>query len=143
MGFPPWMYSLVQEFGRVDRNQTLEPGKNKYMVHLSFKCFVSIYSRVMRVSNASDQKKQLSSLFDVLDVLVLPRNCQHVLTEEYFEHPEHTDDRIACGSLCSYCRDLAGEERAGWNVGRINCSFLADWLIFFFNRNTASPASLI
>jgi hypothetical protein len=145
LGFPPSMYSLVQEFGRVDRNQTLEPGENKYMVHLSFNCFVSIYSRVMRESNASDRKKQLISLFDVLHVLVLPRQCQHVLMEEYFEHPEHTrtDNRIACGSLCSYCRDLAGEERAGWNVGRINRSFLANRLIYFFNGNTASPASLI
>jgi hypothetical protein len=143
LGFPPSMYSLVQEFGRVDRDQTLEPGENKYMVHLSFMCFVSIFSRVMKVSNASDRRKQLSSLFNVLDILVLPQRCQHVLMEEYFEHPERTDDRVACGSLCSYCRDLAGEERAGWNVGGINRSFLADRLIYFFNRNTASPASLI
>ena len=83
------------------------------------------------------------SLFDVLDVLVSPQKCQHVLMEEYFENPEITDDRVACGGLCSYCRDLSGEVRAPWNLGRINRSYLTDRLIFFFNGNTASPASLI
>ena len=92
LGFPPSMHMLLQEFGRVDRDQTLEPGENKYSVELSFMCFVSIYSRVMRESNASDRRKQLSSLFDVLDVLVLPQKCQHVLMEEYFENPERIDN---------------------------------------------------
>jgi hypothetical protein len=63
--FPPLMYSLVQEFGRVDWDQTLETGENKYMVHLSFMCFVSIYSRVMRESNASVQKKNSSALYSM------------------------------------------------------------------------------
>jgi len=92
LGLPPSMHMLLQEFGRVDRDQTLEPGENKYTVELSFMCFVSIYSRVMRESNASDRRKQLSSLFDVLDILVLPQKCQHVLMEEYFENPESIDD---------------------------------------------------
>ena len=92
LGLPPSMHMLLQELGCVDRDQTLEPGENKYMVELSFMCFVSIYSRVMRESNASDRRKQLSSLFDVLDVLVLPQKCQHVLMEEYFENPESIDD---------------------------------------------------
>lgn len=117
LGLPPSMHMLLQEFGRVDRDQTLEPGENKYTVELSFMCFVSIYSRVMRESNASDRRKQLSSLFDVLDVLVLPQKCQHVLMEEYFENPESIDDRVACGGLCSYCQDLSGEVRAPCNLG--------------------------
>jgi len=144
LGFPPSMYLLLQEFGRVDRNQALEPGENKYTVELSFMCFVSIYSRVMKEPNASDRRKQLRSLFDVLDVLVSPEKCQHVLMEEYFENPERgIDNRAACGSLCSYCRDLSREERAPWNLGRINCKYLTDRLIYFFNGNTASPAGLI
>jgi len=143
LGFPPSMYSLVQEFGRVDRNQTLQPGENKYTVEVSFMCFVSIYSRVMRESNALDRRKQLSSLFDMLDVLVSPQKCQHVLMEEYFENPELINDRVACGSLCLYCGDLSGKEKAPWNLGRINRSYLTDWLIYFFNGNTVSPASLI
>ena len=51
VGPPPSLYDLVQEMGRVDRVRDLLPGENRYEIHVSVSLFISLYVRVMSVSD--------------------------------------------------------------------------------------------
>jgi hypothetical protein len=75
------MYSLVQEMGRVDRNLLEGPGDNRYEVHISFSCLVQLCVRIMQEPDPGERKIQLLSMYEVLQVLVTPNECQHVMME--------------------------------------------------------------
>ena len=97
------MYTLVQELGRVDRDPSAEFGDNRYEVHFSFLCLVSLYIRIMQSSEKIARVSNLLALFDVLKFIVLPTKYQHIMMEVYFEDPLCLFEKEPCGTMCCYC----------------------------------------
>jgi hypothetical protein len=89
-GLPPSIYALVQEMGRVDWNSLSDPGKNRHKMHLLFGCLVKMYAGIMQHPDPSKRAIQLSSMREVLALLITPNKCQHNLMERYFENPPST-----------------------------------------------------
>jgi hypothetical protein len=98
------MYSLVQEMGRIDRNPLEGPGDNQYEVHIAFLCLVMLYLRIMQHSDPSECNIQLSMMFNVLKLLVIPNECQHMVMANFFENPSSSRLYHPCGHKCSYCK---------------------------------------
>jgi hypothetical protein len=91
------MYSLVQEMGHVDRNPLEGPGDNQYEVHISFPCLVMLYLRIMQHFDPSERDIQLSMMFNVLKLLLIPNECQHVIKAKLFENPLSSRLYHPCG----------------------------------------------
>ena len=103
VGPPPSLYDLVQEMGRVDRVGDLPPGANRYEIHLSVPLFVSLFVRVMSVSDKVERNKQLVGIYEVLSAIMVPTGCQHSSMELYFEHDTNATDKVPCEKFCSFC----------------------------------------
>eukprot|EP00580_Thalassiosira_gravida_P005591 CAMPEP_0201654552 /NCGR_PEP_ID=MMETSP0493-20130528/45557_1 /ASSEMBLY_ACC=CAM_ASM_000838 /TAXON_ID=420259 /ORGANISM="Thalassiosira gravida, Strain GMp14c1" /LENGTH=392 /DNA_ID=CAMNT_0048131113 /DNA_START=666 /DNA_END=1844 /DNA_ORIENTATION=- len=103
LGPPPSMYDLVQEMGRDDRVGDLPPGANRYKIHLSVPLFVSLYVRVMSVTNKAERNKQLVGNYEVLTAIMIPTTCQNSSMEVYFEEDSEEETKHPCGDFCSYC----------------------------------------
>jgi hypothetical protein len=97
------MYSLVQEMGRVDRNPFEGPGDNRYEVHISFSCLVQLYVRIMQKPDPGEREIQLLSMHEVLQVLVTPNECQHVMMERYFKSPSSSRVYEPCRTKFTQC----------------------------------------
>jgi hypothetical protein len=100
------MYSLVQEMGRVDRipvGDAADGGDNRYEVHLSFSCLISLFIRIMQHPNSLERRTQLGMMHDVLELLITPKTCQHTLMERYFARPGMATECITCQSMCNFC----------------------------------------
>jgi hypothetical protein len=97
------MYSLVQEMGRLGRNPLEGPGDNRYEVHVSFSCLVQLYVRIMQEPDPGERKIQLLAMHEVLQVLVTPNKCQHVMMERYFEIPSSPRVYEPCHDKCTRC----------------------------------------
>ncbi len=135
--FPPSMYPLVQELGRVDRDPSAEFGDNRYEVHFSFSCLVSLYIRIMQSSEKIARESNLLALFDVLKFIVLPTKYQHIMMEVYFEDPLCLFEKEPCGTMCCYC------DQAYTPTGRIHRYNLQNCLIAFFASKRPSPKELV
>jgi hypothetical protein len=78
-------------------------------------------------------------MLEVVGLLVVPKECQHVLMEKYFEDPASTRTYVPCATKCVYCT-----RRIGQLTGRIHRQKLTNSLISFCSRGTTeTPASLI
>ena len=53
---------------------------------------------------AEERATQLTSMMEVLRLLVTPNECQHILMERYFEMPDSTLVKEKCGDFCSRCK---------------------------------------
>jgi len=101
-GFPPSLYELLQEMGRVDRKKNATPGTCHYQVHISFSSCISLYVRIMSTSDAAERKRLHHDMMEVVRLLMNPSVCYHTAIETYFEYlPE--PDKMPCGSYCSAC----------------------------------------
>ena len=138
------MYSLVQEMGRVDRipvgDAADDSSDNRYEVHLSFSCLISLFIRIMQHPKSSERKTQLGMMHDVLELLVSPETCQHALMEKYFARPGTSTECIPCQSMCNYC----SRGSAVGIAGAVYRDRLCNILITFCARNgQPTTASLI
>ena len=84
-GTPRNMLDLRQELGRADRENNGKPGDNDHHLNLSLDLFVNLCLQVMETNNATDRGLILSELFEVIEYLVAPKQCYHVLLEEKLE----------------------------------------------------------
>ena len=48
-----------------------------------------------------ERATQLAAMWEVLCLLVIPNECQHVLMERYFEKPDSSLVKKKCGDFCS------------------------------------------
>ena len=100
-GFPPLMYDVCQEMGRVNRLLSAIAGTNTYGIHVSFESAVSLYVRIMKNESASERKNLLLAMQEVLMGFITPDEFFHSYIERYFEiNPE---EKQGCGSYCSFC----------------------------------------
>jgi hypothetical protein len=77
---------------------------NRYEVHISFTCAVKLYARIMTHPEKSERDLQLCSMLSVLQFLVVPKICQHVMLEQYFEDTKTTRLFVPCDDGCNKCR---------------------------------------
>jgi hypothetical protein len=105
---------LQQEFGRVDRTHSAEPGEHYYRILLNVNTWLSLWTRNQREKNPAVRRRHDDNLFDVTELLLLPHECYHVALERAFENPNTFDEnRLGeCGNQCSFCtneyRQIAG-----------------------------------
>jgi superfamily II DNA helicase RecQ len=110
MGMPPNLYDLMQEMGRLNRDDQAREPPDKYHLFVSFTLFMGLYLRIMKAKQQSERDIQLGELMDVLRFLLLPHNCYHLTLKSYFGHPSLAQPRLPCGRLfscgnrCTYCR---------------------------------------
>ena len=135
---PPSMYDLVQEMGRVDRNSSQPPGDNRYEVHLSFSGYVSMYLRVMQMTDASERSRNLASTNEVLRFLMLPNDCMHSFMEQYFENPQMCQTKLPCDRYCSFCIGNSAQ-----HTGRFSKQSIVRLLSGAFNGSTITPDGII
>ena len=80
---------------------------------------------------------QKQSMMEVLEFLVLPSECQHVILERYFEIPDGRQ-REACGNKCLKCRGIKEL------TGMIYRQKLTSCLVSFCSRGTMeTPTTLV
>ena len=139
-GIAPSLYSIVQEMGRVDRKPVenwVSGDINKYEVHISFPCVVKLYARIMQHPDKKERNMQEQSMMEVLKLLVLPSECQHVILENYFEHPDGRQ-REACRNKCRKCSGIKEL------TGMIYRQKLTSCLVSFCSRGTMeTPTTLV
>jgi hypothetical protein len=123
-GLPPSMYSVVQEMGHVGRNPLAGPGNNRYEIHISFGCVVKMYARIMQNPLQSEQDIQLTSMMEVLALLVTPDQCQHILMERYFKNHSFGRKYKPCRTMCSKCTEISNPI-----TGRVHHSRTANLLV--------------
>jgi len=107
VGLASNLYCVVQEMGRVDRVPLGDDGDaelNRYEVHLSFKCAVKLFTRIMQHPEKSERNLQLEDMMSVLCFLVVPNECHHVSLEKYFEDRNTTRAFLPCTHCCCKCR---------------------------------------
>ncbi len=139
IGFPPSMYDLVQECGRVDWNPSqLGQGDNQYELHVTLPCIVTLYVRVMQNHDHNEHTMLLVAVFGVLKLFMVPNACQHTLMEQYFENDACPLPKEDCDTMCSYCK---GDIR--YLTGLINITKLRSLLILFMSRKTPMLADLV
>ena len=93
-------YELVQQLGRVDRKGNTEPGSNTYEIYVDFFSYASLSLRIMKLECKEEQKIQITQLYQVLELVVLPTEYYHVAMERYFER-ETSADHPSCPKHCS------------------------------------------
>ncbi len=103
LGPPPSWHEMVQEMGRVDRLHDSVTGTSTYTIFLNVSTFISLWLRINSESNISVRDKQRSALFDILRMLILPRQCYHEMIEQHFERPSTYVGENSCNNNCSYC----------------------------------------
>ena len=84
---PNW-HDLVQEIGRVNRQQTASHGEHSYWMYPNVPSYLSMWIHVQTQSNNAVRMRHLTQLNDVLRFMVLPTRCYHKVLEEHFENPE-------------------------------------------------------
>jgi hypothetical protein len=110
LGIPPNLYDLMQEMGRLNRDDQAREPPDKYHIFVSFALYISLYMRIMKEKELSERNIQLGELMEVLRFLMLPNSCYHLTLESYFGHPTLVQPRLPCGRLltcgnrCTYCR---------------------------------------
>ena len=77
-------------------------------------------------------------MMDVLRLLVMPTECQHVLMERYFEKPDSSLVKEKCGDFCSRCKMDTSS-----STGRIHRDKLCCFLITFATGCTRTTSALI
>jgi hypothetical protein len=132
------MYSIVQEMGCVNQNPLDESGNNKYEVHVLFQCLVKLYMRIMQQPDQAEQGIQLKAMMEMVQLLVIPRKCQHIIIECYFKDPALMREYSPCQTKCMYC--ISGVKSL---TGCINCSRTCNLLISFCTGRTQSTSDLI
>ena len=65
--------------------------------------FVSLYIRVMCVSNVPEQNKQMIGIHEVLSAIMVPTKCQQSAMKLYFERDTKATDKVPCKKFCSFC----------------------------------------
>jgi hypothetical protein len=114
------------------------PGDNRYEVCISFSCLVQLYVGIMQEPDPGECKIQLLSMHGVLQILVTPNKCQHVMMERYFESPSSSRVCEPCRAKCTQCtKDL------NLLTGRIYRSKLTQMLISFCLVQMQTMAALI
>jgi superfamily II DNA helicase RecQ len=104
VGPPPSWHEMVQEMGRVDRlHNSAHDGTNTYNIFLNVNTFISLWLRIHCESNVSVRDRQRDDLFQILRMLILPRQCYHAMVEQHFERPSTYDGDPTCNNNCSYC----------------------------------------
>jgi hypothetical protein len=80
-GFPLSMYALVQELGPIDHDpmQILETIIMRFF--FPFSCLVALYVQIMQTSKKMARDSNLFALFKVLNFIVLPTTCHHIMME--------------------------------------------------------------
>jgi superfamily II DNA helicase RecQ len=136
VGTPTTMYNLVQAMGRCDRDGSLEPGENRFELHLSFNLVLSLYVRIMKCPDEGQRRSQLEHLLEVLRVLVTPYECQHVLIERYFD--DGNQSYHPCGMYCSFFTGSIYR-----SVGKIRKAPLYSFLVGHFLGKDPTPKSLM
>ncbi len=125
------MYAVLQNMGRVDRQNNAIPGVCTYEVHISFDSVISLYIQIMKGDDANERKQQLSQMMEVLQFLVTPGDCYHTLLENYFE-VDSDSTKEPCGTFCSFCQ---GE------VGFFTKRFLKDVVMSVLTETIFSPTN--
>jgi ATP-dependent DNA helicase RecQ/bloom syndrome protein len=139
VGIPTTMYNLVQAMGRCDRDGSLAPGENRFEIHLSYKLFLSLYVRIMQCPDESERNIQIEHLIKVLNILVTPNECQHVLIERYFDDGNRSiSEYHPCAMFCSYCTNSVFR-----SVGKLKKEALYSFLVGQFIGKTPTPTSLM
>ena len=82
VGPPPSWHEMVQEMGRVDRLHNSAHGTNTYNIFLNVNTFISLWLHVHCESNVSVRDRQRDDLFQILRMLILPRQCYHARVEQ-------------------------------------------------------------
>jgi hypothetical protein len=104
---PPNKIDVVQEMGRADCGQN-PVGEYKYEVFLSFDDVMNLLLRIFQTSVKYVRDLELIEFYDVLQLMVLPTRCCHVVMEKWFEKPLCPNDiessALPCVSKCSFCR---------------------------------------
>ena len=70
--------------GRADRGQN-PVGEYKYEVFLSFDDVMNLLLRIFQTSVKYVRDLELKEFYDVLQLMVLPTRCCHVVMENWFE----------------------------------------------------------
>ncbi|KAL7472437.1 hypothetical protein ACHAXS_012774 [Conticribra weissflogii] len=107
-GLPPNMYEFVQQLGRADRKNIGQPGENEYGIHLSFDLFLKLLLHVWSTTDRHERDILMDDLFEVLILVVLPKQCYHVALEEKMESCPNAQVRLPCWDSCPFC---TGESR--------------------------------
>lgn len=124
-GFPASLYELVQEKGRENQKILVALVAHIYEVHCSFDTYVSLYIQIKQNQDSTERDQQLIALYEVLDFLVVPKECCHSFIEKYFEYNADTK-KEPCGQYCSYCLGL---------VPGFTDKFLKPRLVSFLSTN--------
>ena len=102
-GLCPNLHDLVQEMGRVNREQNAERGTHSYSMYVCVTTFSSLWIRTQREHNPEVRAQQEAALFEVLHFTMLPKKCYHEFIAEHFENRMSYRSRGPYRYLWSYC----------------------------------------
>jgi len=124
LDFPTDLLSISQEKGRAGRRLDASPATDKYHVSASLESVVYLLHRILRsdttiskddyaafdqqLPRAEYQELQLQQLHDVLDLFVLPFECQHCTLERRLANPNTPQSLMPlepCRVACQFCID--------------------------------------
>jgi len=105
---PPNKIDVVQEMAsRADRGHN-PIGVKKYEVFLSFDNVMHLVLCIFQTKSERVRENELSEFYDVLQMLVLPTDCYHILLEQWFERPASLDKTVntimPCSDKYPFCR---------------------------------------
>ena len=99
---------------------------------------MAVYLRIMQQPDITERLTQFAAMFEVLVVLVVQDECQHVLLERYFSNPHSNIQYSPCGSMCNFC-----SRRSVSLTGRINRERLCELLIAFSTGKENTMSQLV
>ena len=118
------LLSIVQEKGRAGRRAGAGPNTDSYLVVASLESYVHLLGRIYKDPTGTDpedfalfdkllpleayRRIQMKQLLQVLSVLVLPHECQHIMVERYLANPYSvvsmdSPQPLPCGDACDFC----------------------------------------
>jgi hypothetical protein len=99
------MVDILQEMGRVCWGPCSACDlQDSYHIFLNCNLFLSLFLWIKKEPSATEQLIQTKDLMDVLQFLLLPKECYDItLVEAYFENPNFQGVQEPCHSKCSVC----------------------------------------
>ena len=125
VAFSTDLLSIVQEKGLAGRQADAGPNTDSYLVIASLESYVHLLGRIYKDPTATDPEdfalfdkllpleayrciQSKKQLLQVLSVLVLPRECQHIMVKCYLANPYSvvcmdSPQPLPCGDACNFC----------------------------------------
>jgi hypothetical protein len=97
-----------------------------------------LYLRIMQHFDPSERDIKLSMMLNVLMLLVITNECQHMIMEIFLKNPSSSRLCHPCGHKCSYCK----RDNSSF-MGRINRTRKTGLLISFCSGKMQSSAALM